>query len=92
MSRTRHRRSSTQPQTHQQQPKATLTRGGGYSPSAWDYHPVGETHNPGWATWLNSYEGYQKERKRRRDRRIMKVAGRRSARRQFKKGAHASSE
>ena len=83
MSRTVHRRLS-KPQAHRQQPTTTLTvRGGGYNQSASDYNPVSETHNPGWATWLNSYNGYQKERKRRRDRRVMKVAGRRIERRQL---------
>lgn len=80
MSRTRHRR-----EDRRQKRSATsaLTKGkkaAEYSPSTLDA-PANRGKPGSWALWLHDYNGYGKQRKRRRIRKLMKTYGRRVARR-----------
>ncbi len=80
MSRTLHRRADRP--TRRAAP-STLTKGkaaGGYSPSHFD-EPSNRGKPGSWSRWLHDYNGYGKQRKRRRIRKLMKVHGRRVDRR-----------
>jgi len=60
-----------------------LTKGkksGEYNPSTLD-EPANRGKPGSWSLWLHDYNGYQKARKRRRVRKLMKAYGRRVARR-----------
>ena len=60
-----------------------LTKGrkaGGYNPSTLD-EPANRGKPGSWSLWLHSYNGYGKQRKRRRIRQLMKTYGRRVERR-----------
>lgn len=84
VSRTRHRREDRP--TRRAAP-STLTKGkkaGEYSPSTLD-EPANRGKPGSWGRWLSDYNGYGKQRKRRRVRKIMKVHGRRVARREGKR-------
>ena len=80
MSRTRHRRSD---RPERSTPRSTLTKGkkaGEYMASKFDA-PANRGKTGSWFLWLNNFNGYQKQRKRRRVRKLMKAYGRRVARR-----------
>jgi hypothetical protein len=80
MSRTRHRRED---RTIRRAARPALTKGkkaGEYSPSTLD-EPANRGKPGSWSPWLHSYNGYGKQRKRRRVRKIMKKYGRRVTRR-----------
>jgi len=80
MSRTRHRRED---RPTRRASRTALTKGkqaGEYSPSTVD-EPSNRGKPGSWARWLSSYNGYGKQQKRRRVRKLMKVHGRRVARR-----------
>jgi hypothetical protein len=80
MSRTKHRRED---RSTKRSATSTLTKGkkaGEYSPSTLDA-PANRGVQGGWSLWLHSYNGYGKQRKRRRIRKLMKVYGRRVGRR-----------
>lgn len=85
MSRTRHRRED-RPARHAA--RSTLTKGkkaGEYSRSVFD-EPANRGRPGSWSMWLHDYNGYPKQRKRRRVRKIMKTYARRVARRAFNQG------
>jgi len=80
MSRTRHRQED-RPERRAARP--ALTKGkktGEYSPSTID-EPANRGKPGSWTRWLSDYNGYGKQRKRRRVRKIMKTYARRVARR-----------
>ena len=80
MSRTLHRREDRP--TKRAAP-STLTKGkkaGEYSASRFD-EPSNRGKPGSWSRWLHDYNGYGKQRKRRRIRKQMKTYGRRVARR-----------
>jgi hypothetical protein len=80
VSRTRHRREDRP--TRRAAP-STLTKGkkaGEYIASHCD-EPSNRGVAGSWARWLSDYNGYSKQRKRRRVRKLMKTYGRRIARR-----------
>jgi hypothetical protein len=80
MSRTNHRRADRRARLT---PRSSLTKGrkaAEYSPSTID-EPANRGKPGSWALWLHSYNGYGKQRKRRRIRKTMKTYGRRVARR-----------
>jgi hypothetical protein len=80
MSRTRHRRVD---RSNKRTPRSRLTKGKGageYSPSTLD-EPANRGLPGSWSLWLHSYNGYGKQRKRRRIRKRMKTYGRRVCRR-----------
>jgi len=80
MSRTRHRRVD---RSNRRTSRSRLTKGkvaGEYSRSTLD-EPANRGVSGSWAMWLYSYNGYGKQRKRRRVRQLMKTHGRRVFRR-----------
>jgi len=82
VSRTRHRRED-RPQ--KRSATSALTKGkkaGAFSRSTFD-EPANLGKPGSWSLWLHSYNGYGKQRKRRRTRKLMKTYGRRVARRAF---------
>lgn len=85
MSRTRHRRED---RSARRAAASTLTKGkkaGEYSRSTFD-EPANRGRPGSWSTWLHAYNGYAKQRKRRRVRKLMKTYGRRVARRALSRG------
>lgn len=86
MSRTNHRRQ----RSTKRAARSTLTTGkkaGEYVPSSAD-EPSNLGKPGSWSRWLRDYNGYAKERKRRRVRKVMKKYGRRVARRSRSRGTH----
>jgi hypothetical protein len=80
MSRTRHRRVD---RSNKRTLRSRLTKGksaGEYSPSIID-KPANRGLSGSWLLWLHSYNGYGKQRKRRRIRKWLKTYGRRVCRR-----------
>ena len=80
MSRTRHRHED---RSTKRAATTTLTKGkkaGEYSRSTFD-EPANRGKTGSWSLWLHSYNGYGKQRKRRRVRKLMKIYGRRVGRR-----------
>lgn len=80
MSRTRHRRED---RPTKRAATSVLTKGkkaGQYSRSTFD-EPANRGKTGSWSLWLHSYNGYGKQRKRRRIRKLMKAYGRRVNRR-----------
>jgi len=80
MSRTSHRREDRHTK---RAAVSTLTKGkkaGEYSRSTFD-EPANRGKPGSWSLWLHDYNGYGKQRKRRRIRKLMKVYGRRVERR-----------
>jgi hypothetical protein len=80
VSRTLHRRDERP--TRRAAP-SMLTKGqkaGAYSASRFD-EPSNQGKPGSWSRWLHDYNGYGKQRKRRRVRKLMKAYGRRVARR-----------
>ena len=85
MSRTRHRRKD---RPARRAPVSTLTKGkkaGEYSRSTFD-EPANHGRIGSWSMWLHNYNGYAKQQKRRRVRKLMKAYGRRVARRALNRG------
>lgn len=83
MSRTKHRRED---RSTKRPAVSTLTKGkhaGEYSPSTLD-EPANRGKPGSWSMWLHDYNGYGKQRKRRKVRKLMKTYGRRVARRAAK--------
>lgn len=80
MSRTNHRREDRH---GKRAAPSVLTKGehaGNYSRSVFDA-PANRGVPGSWSVWLHDYNGYLKQRKRRRIRKIMKTYGRRVERR-----------
>jgi hypothetical protein len=80
MSRTHHRREDRRAK---RAAASTLTKGkkaGEYNPSTLD-EPANRGKPGSWSRWLHDYNGYGKQRKRRRVRKLMKTYGRRVERR-----------
>jgi hypothetical protein len=80
MSRTHHR---SEDRRSKRAASSTLTKGkkaGEYNPSTLDV-PANRGKLGSWSLWLHSYNGYGKQRKRRRIRKLMKAYGRRVDRR-----------
>lgn len=85
MSRTKHRRDD---RPTKRAATSMLTKGkkaGNYNPSTLD-EPANRGKPGSWALWLTSYNGYGKQRKRRRIRKLMKAYGRRVERRSRNRG------
>jgi len=86
MSRTKHRRYETLlREDTRRSSRPRLTKGPTvplYNKSNFDYAEGGLLHN--WAAWLHDYCGYQKQKKRRRTRKILKRLGRRIVRQREK--------